>query len=372
MMVPTRTEEGPPRVTRSFQNDEPVDESLRSGSGFLAGVAAGSALVDPVPAWSQTTTSYSLTELGTLGGNYSVATGVTDAGHVVGMSYLAGGSVWQRDERAFYWSNGTMTMIPTLGGTWNHAVSIHANGDVVGRSQIPGPGNPIHAYLWNSGTGQVQDLNDDLSAEDAAEVELLAANYISENRLVAGECRVRATGDRHPFVMDLNSQPAVFHDLGTVSGTLGWADAVNASGHVVGSAGGAFLFTGASPLISLSPMGYARGINDTGGIVGTLSGGPVYRSPAGSLIPLSGSGLSGGEASDINGAGTVVGYTYGKGKQLGFRWQVGSGAIKSLDSLTPNRGKASITSAPGLSPSGLIAGKALRGGIERACLLTPQ
>jgi probable HAF family extracellular repeat protein len=350
---------------------------LLAVAGFVA-LTVASALL-PRSASSQTATSYAFAELGTLGGTYSVATDVNDSAQVVGMSFLPSGSVWQRDERAFYWANGVMIEIGTLGGTWSHALSINSSGDVVGRSQIPSTPNQTHAYLWNSVTRELQDLNGYLSPADAAAVELRSANHISETRVVAGECRMRDTGATHGFILDLSAVPANFTDLGSLGGSIGWADAVNVHLQAVGSSTTTanttrgFLFNTTPPLLELASVTYARDINDAGAVVGSASALPIYRSPAGVITRLGTFGGSSGEAKSINNAETVVGAaTDRKGSSCGFRWQAGGGAIQKLDSLCPGRGKSSITSGLAVSPSGRIAGKAIRGGVERACLLTPQ
>ena len=331
---------------------------------------------------AQTTTSYSLTDLGTLGGTFGLGAAVNDAAQVVGESYLPGGSVWQRDEHAFCWANGVMHDLGTLGGTWSHANAIDTTGEIVGCAQIPVAGNVTHACRWDSATHQIEDLNNHLSTTDAAAYELLSAMGINDARLVVGQMRVRSTGDTHPFMLDLTAQPADFTDLGLISGTTGWAEGVNATGQVVGKGGSpAFLYAGAFPLIDLTPLGYARDINGGGGIVGSVPGGAAYRSPAGVITSLGTFGGSSSEAEAINDTGTVVGYAYDlKAGQLGFVWQVGGGAIRKLNDLTPNRGTLSIDLGRDISPAGLVAGKALgtsgkgKNAItyEHAVLLRPQ
>ena len=58
---------------------------------------------------------YVFTDLGTLGGTYSVAHGINDAGQVTGYAYLAGNST----EHAFLYSGGSLQDLGTLGGTFS-------------------------------------------------------------------------------------------------------------------------------------------------------------------------------------------------------------------------------------------------------------
>lgn len=98
-------------------------------SGYVAGVAdttAGSphAMLVRVDVNGNV---LSRTDLGSLGGDYSYAYGVNNAGEVVGIS----------DSRAFYWRNGTMTDLNTLVATnsdWrlDTVSAINDSGQIVG------------------------------------------------------------------------------------------------------------------------------------------------------------------------------------------------------------------------------------------------
>ena len=70
--------------------------------------------VEPLEDRRLLTASYTITDLGTLGGvayDYSVATGINDSGQVVGYSYNANGL-----DHAFLYSGGVMQDLGTLGG----------------------------------------------------------------------------------------------------------------------------------------------------------------------------------------------------------------------------------------------------------------
>ena len=57
------------------------------------------------------TVLYSVTDLGSLGGNYTFASGINNAGQIAGTSYTA-----SFVQHAFLYSNGVMTDIGTLPG----------------------------------------------------------------------------------------------------------------------------------------------------------------------------------------------------------------------------------------------------------------
>jgi probable HAF family extracellular repeat protein len=69
-------------------------------------------------------------DLGTLAGGNTFATGINEAGQVVGWS----SSNWRDEEHAFLWADGRMTDLGTLGGSRSAALDINDNGQVVGYS----------------------------------------------------------------------------------------------------------------------------------------------------------------------------------------------------------------------------------------------
>jgi uncharacterized membrane protein len=114
-----------------------------------------------------------MTDLGTLGGTHSRATGINDAGQVVGYAgvnvligyegYWIDGGLWspvyQEFERAFLWQDGVMTELsPSSDYTDAFAYDINSAGQVVGFGWNYGPAvGP--GFLWQNGvktlTGQV-------------------------------------------------------------------------------------------------------------------------------------------------------------------------------------------------------------------------
>ncbi len=121
---------------------------VTAGSQALeAGQPALSAVLPAAPITH--TLAYTITDLGTLGGDSSEAYGINNAGQVVGYSRTAAGEM-----HAFLWEDGVMQDLGTLGYPWSRASDINDAGQVVGLSYIAA-GRP-HAFLWEDGV--MQDL----------------------------------------------------------------------------------------------------------------------------------------------------------------------------------------------------------------------
>ena len=83
-----------------------------------------------------------MSDLGTLGGTFSRAMGINNAGEIVGYSKLADGS-----EQPFLYRNGVMEDIGNVIGAppGGRALDINIHGDIVGTT------NGFHAFLYRNG-----------------------------------------------------------------------------------------------------------------------------------------------------------------------------------------------------------------------------
>lgn len=99
-------------------------------------------------------------DLGTLGGTESGTYAINEHGQVAGLSTI--NSIPNPDTLIptvdpFFWDGRKMIDIGSLGGTYGFAVALNNRGQVIGRSNTVG-NNPPHAFLWPGQDGKIVDL----------------------------------------------------------------------------------------------------------------------------------------------------------------------------------------------------------------------
>lgn len=212
-----------------------------------------------------------MTDLGTLGGLYTMALGLNDVGQVVGYASLPNG-----EARAFIWELGFgLTDLGTLGGTLSYAQGVNDAGQVVGTSTLPDGHH--RAFIWEDGGGMK-----DLGTFGGPESFAMGINNAGQ---VVGYSTL-ANGLYHAFIWEVGSG---MRDLGTLGGSQSYANAVNDQGQVVGYSHPpegqyhAFLWRADAGMIDLGTLGaagdsysYALAVNAQGQVVGTSDNRAVF------------------------------------------------------------------------------------------------
>jgi probable HAF family extracellular repeat protein len=215
---------------------------------------------------------YKVQDLGTLGGPWSQAAGINDAGKVVGGSPASD----EGGVHAFLYSGGQMSDLGTLGGDQSRAFGINDADKVVGSSDV-GDGT-IHAFLYSSGV--MSDLGT-LGGRVSDAVDINEADKVVGSSTVS----FSDNDNEHAFLYSGGQMS----DLGTLGGSDSSALDINDADKVVGSSSTSEAFTYHAFLYS---DGVMRDLN--------------------SLIPAN-SGFELTSAAAINDNGNIVGYGYNQG-----------------------------------------------------------
>jgi probable HAF family extracellular repeat protein len=321
--------------------------------------------------------SFSITDLGTLGGATSSAAGINNLGDVVGTSDTTGHDAVQPLTplgHAFLYHNGVMTDVDGSLRQSNGA-AINDNGQIVGYNQFANgyvglPVKTINGTFTNLPTFGFDGF----------------ASSINNNGDIA------ATLDTTRFYLD---HAVIYHgnqiqDInGSSSNSI--SRSINDVGQVAGDAGGqAFLYSnGSMHLLGLLPgfsSTYAKSVNNVGQVVGYAENFNFSNFTAtdravlfdtdnlGNVTQRVDIGTLGGAnsvAAGINLGGWIVGNsTTTLGAQHAFLYS--SNEMTDLNSLIPNSGWT-LTAANGVNGAGQIVGSGTNSkGQAHAFLLTPN
>lgn len=328
---------------------------------------------------------YTLTDLGTLGGDTVRSWSINDMGQIVGTSDTSDG--WQR---AFLWDPVVgMSDLGSLRGPASRGRGINNKGQVTGMTPT-NKGNS--AFLWAPSTGMVAlgdmlpDNNHDMSD----------GYGINDKGQVVGwsETADALTSPRQAFLWDPANGMTILGSLIGARGGDSSAIAINDNSQVAGTsvAGApmspgrhAFFWDSSTGMIDLGTLGGTTSdssdINNRGQIVGfspISTGSPRHAflwDPSTGMIDL---GTLGGEESwahGINDQGQVVGASrvnVGNNFTGAFLWDPVLGMLDLNDLVVDLSGWSHITVATDISNTGYITGFGFtESGMIRSFLLTP-
>jgi probable HAF family extracellular repeat protein len=343
------------------------------------------ALPTPCPAQEhkQKTPRYTVMDLGTLGGTYSVANGISNSGWVSGVSTLAGDT----EVHAFAWRNGVMIDLRTLGGPdSNNFFLPNDRGEVPGSSETStldplgqdfcGFGTHLICLpllWWNGWMIPLPTLAGGYNAgaagvNDRSEVVGTAENTISDPTCIPPQVR-----QYEPVVWENGK----IQELPNFPGdTIGAAHAVNEKGQITGWSGNcAFTLFHAllwekGQAIDLGNLGGAMNtqglaINSQGQVAGygDTAGDTTYHAFLWQNGVMTDLGTLPGDVASaavgINSKAQVVGGSVGaSGNVRATIWQ--NGVIADLNTLIAPNSPFLILAGQGINSAGQIAGEALQ------------
>jgi probable HAF family extracellular repeat protein len=317
-------------------------------------------------------TSYTITDLGSLGYGTTVATAINASGQITGESYLGTPVLVKCRPKqkppcrtfpghAFLWRNGTMSDLGTLGGLDSQGNAINDLGGVVGLSYTSTTSSARSAFADQNRVMTAINSGDATAVNAAGEIagggsfpvagtlNVFEQAFTYQNGQTTVLGLLPGEGGIFTVASGLNSsgevvgsgdnsasyerawkyQNGTMTDIGTLGGPQASATAINTNGQIVGfaqtsdDADHGFLYTGGKMTdLGLNIFPYA--INDLGVIVGQGPGNAIVGTPGHfqslqSLVPAN-SGFTLATAVGINDNGQIVvnGYSNTTGQGHAF------------------------------------------------------
>ncbi|MGI4789379.1 MAG: hypothetical protein ACRYFS_11090 [Janthinobacterium lividum] len=337
------------------------------------------------PLLAQAPPRYTVTDLGSLGGQESDATGMNNKGQIIGGADTAKhgkGPEFLTD--VFVWQNGKMRPVPGLDGTHAFVVAVN-NAEQMAGAYSPDPLKSKFAAALFTLTGKVRLLNGfparqqgySLSEAEAVNSKGQAVGISNNQAFLWSAGKLRRLAPPPGFTA---ADAGAINDAGEAAGKANRVGTGKTSTH-------ALLWNAAGKARDLGILpGYtdsiARGINNKGQIAGWVgvSGGTTghgltfhYQAFLWQNGKMRGLGsiprLHDSKASGLNDKGQVVGNAYYKTDEAALLWQ--NGKVYELNTLVSAHSGWKLQNALVINNQGWIAGNGIHNGIRRGFVLIP-
>lgn len=326
---------------------------------------------------------YSVTDMGTLGGEESVAYAINNRGEIVGGADSAiRGKDGEFNTFVFLWRGGRKQALSALPGRHYYATGINDHGSIVGAYSARPQGGLYVPFLYQNGKLHLIGTLD----RSGGALAISAAQAVNNAGLIVGLSNGQA----------FSWQNGRLHGLPMPKGFVTTtAFAVNNRGQIAGSGIGpdgkvyrshALLWQRGHVTDLGTLPGYgdieAHGINAAGEVIGWANrrrpgGSPLYRAflwqhghmHALPILP----GIDDTRANALNDKGEIVGRFVGhvarKGNERAVLWR--GGHVFVLNALIPPHSGWVLEEAVAINNQGWIIGNGKHNGIARAFLLRP-
>ncbi len=342
---------------------------------LLGGRAAAAAAATQSQA-SAGSPAYTVEDLGVFadGGNTSLATGINASGDVTGYANHASGAY-----TAFRWSNGTLTDLGDL-GCGSHGNGINDSGTIVGYSNVTCGESDKAGFQTNGAGNTISDIGSLFAHPTIANAINASGQIVGSSITANGVGRAFISGPGGVGLQQVDklvtseppgAQTLEGHGVNTAGDVVGIGFF---SDQVCGGYDAPFLFSGGTLQNLATPgvcSGQANAVNDSQVVVGFEGGQPFLWDGTTHDLPLP-SGLFLGNALAINNGGTVVGSAQASLYSYPQAWVAGpGGAITLLDGLVDPAAGWTFEVASGINDSGQIVGYGAHAGGIHAFRLTP-